>query len=1013
MWSPDGVHIAAPDSSGRLVIWDPGNAQPTQVLEVGRPISAVSWSPDGATVAIGIDDPEASVGDSRWSDDFSEWDEGRVAEDDALRAAGFASGAGGLTVRLLDVASGLQVAALPAGDQKYAPDELAWGPTADVLNVASGHLVEQWHPYSGHLRGTVSNGSELQIGAVAVNTVTGRVAALGGDAVVIWSLRDGERQVKGSSGSGVCLAFSPSGGTIVAGLVTGSIEVWSLDDHEPSDLRLLDGHASAVTGVSVSADGRLLASRGRDGSICLWDTGSWELLAEHDVGSGRSETPQIAFGPRGHLLATTAGDDVELHVFDLDVATFVARRHAPGTVHYANAKVVLLGDASVGKSGLGLVLAGRPFQPTDSTHQRNVYRLSVTTANEVDPPERREVFLWDLAGQPGYRLLHQLHMRDVAVAAVVFDAQNDLDPLGGVRYWGRALRQAEVHGNDPVRVPTHRILVAARMDRGRARVSDAELDETRRTFEFDDYVTTSAKEGTGIAGLRRIIDDSIDWAAITKISSTGLFDSIRAFLLEKRESDVLLARTPDLQAQFVATGIDVPPDIDAEFRSSIERAEARGQLRRLSFGDFVLLRPEVLDAYAAAVVNAAAQDVNGLGAISEDEVRNGKFFVPSDLRIGDRATEQLLLLATVEDLLGYEIALREDSDRGVFLVFPTENSRQVELPVNYRPWCDFRFDGPTAHIWATLIVRLTHSGLFTPLVVAGNAALLATGGQRFAITRETPDQGQGHLQLLRHTLASPDVEPVLESFVANHLARRAARGTILQSAVVACRECRFVVPEAVLELLPDQRVIRCPRCGEGVERSGDSARTTGRNPQIRGLNAAADRERERLMDRVTADGKAAVQDFDVFLAHNSVDVSDIVQLDSRLRDNGISTWRYADQIPPGRWFQDVLQEAIGKVRSAAIVVGPTGLGRWERLELRSFVSRCVKEGLPVIPVLLPGASWPIDVPFLEELNGVVFEHSVEDDDAFANLVWGITGDRHLRDRLLQAGRLRVRAQKPS
>ena len=786
MWSPDGAHIAAPDSSGRLVIWDPWKAQPTQVVEVGRPMSAVAWSPDGGTIAIGVEDPAADAEYSRWSDDFSEWESGQAAEDEALRAAGLSDGQGALTVRLIDVASALPVAALPAGDRGYAPDELAWGPTSDLLNVASGHLVEQWHPYSGHLRRVLSSGSEHQIGAVAVDAQQGRVAAFADETVMIWSSEHDAVQLRGGSGSGACLAFSPSGLTLVAGLVTGSIEVWALGDEESPELRVLDGHASAVTGVSMSADGRLLASRGRDGSICLWDTRSWELLAEHDIGSGRSESPQIAFGPTRHLLATSAHDDLELHVFDLDVATFVARKYAPGTVHYANAKVVLLGDSGVGKSGLGLVLAGRPFQPTESTHQRNVYRLSTTTVDEFDPPERREVFLWDLAGQPGYRLLHQLHMRDVAVAAVVFDAKNELDPLGGVRYWARALQQAETHGPDPSNVSTRRVLVAARMDRGRARVSDAELDEARRAFRFGGYVTTSAKEGVGISELRRTIDDAIDWAGITKISSTGLFDAIRAFLLEKRESDVLLARTPDLQAQFVATGIDVPPDIDAEFRSSIERAEARGLLRRLSFGDFVLLRPEVLDAYAAAVVNAAAQDANGLGAIGEQEVRTGNFFVPSDIRIADPATEQVLLLATVEDLLGYEIALREDSDRGVFLVFPTENSRTIDLPADYyRPWCDFRFDGPTGPIWATLIVRLTHSGLFTPLVVGGNGVLLATGGQRFAITRETPDQGRGHLQLLRHTSASPDVRTSPREFRRESFG--ASRGARNRSPVGGCR----------------------------------------------------------------------------------------------------------------------------------------------------------------------------------------------------------------------------------
>jgi GTPase SAR1 family protein len=57
-------------------------------------------------------------------------------------------------------------------------------------------------------------------------------------------------------------------------------------------------------------------------------------------------------------------------------------------------------------------------------------------------PERRETYLWDLAGQPAYRLLHQLHLSDAAVAVVVFDAKSESDPFAGVRHWVRALRQA-------------------------------------------------------------------------------------------------------------------------------------------------------------------------------------------------------------------------------------------------------------------------------------------------------------------------------------------------------------------------------------------------------------------------------------------------------------------------------------------------------------------------------------------------------------------------------------------
>ena len=48
---------------------------------------------------------------------------------------------------------------------------------------------------------------------------------------------------------------------------------------------------------------------------------------------------------------------------------------SPEIMHYANAKVVLVGDSGVGKSGLALVLTGKPFVPTDSTHGRRVWLL--------------------------------------------------------------------------------------------------------------------------------------------------------------------------------------------------------------------------------------------------------------------------------------------------------------------------------------------------------------------------------------------------------------------------------------------------------------------------------------------------------------------------------------------------------------------------------------------------------------------------------------------------------------
>jgi hypothetical protein len=111
-----------------------------------------------------------------------------------------------------------------------------------------------------------------------------------------------------------------------------------------------------------------------------------------------------------------------------------------------------------------------------------------------------------------------------------------------------------------------------------------------------------------------------------------------------------------------------------------------------------------------------------------------------------------------------------------------------------------------------------------------------------------------------------------------------------------------------------------------------------------------------------------------------------------LKRRGIRPWIDVEQIPPGRWFQDVIQAAILEVRSAAIFLGPGSLGRWQALELRAFVSQCIERQIPVIPVLLPGVhEVAAALVFLRELNCVSFHRSPDEEEPLDRLVWGITG----------------------
>ncbi len=138
--------------------------------------------------------------------------------------------------------------------------------------------------------------------------------------------------------------------------------------------------------------------------------------------------------------------------------------------------------------------------------------------------------------------------------------------------------------------------------------------------------------------------------------------------------------------------------------------------------------------------------------------------------------------------------------------------------------------------------------------------------------------------------------------------------------------------------------------------------------------------------------QVATKDFDIFLAHNNQDKPQVEAVAAELRKRGLNPWLDKEQIPPGRWFQDNIQDIIPKVKSAAIFVGPHGIGKWQEVELRSFISQCVEGEIPVIPVLLPGVSEvPPKLAFLKQLSWVRFDGRIDDVKPLDDLVWGITG----------------------
>jgi hypothetical protein len=138
----------------------------------------------------------------------------------------------------------------------------------------------------------------------------------------------------------------------------------------------------------------------------------------------------------------------------------------------------------------------------------------------------------------------------------------------------------------------------------------------------------------------------------------------------------------------------------------------------------------------------------------------------------------------------------------------------------------------------------------------------------------------------------------------------------------------------------------------------------------------------------------------VFLAHHSGDKQLVVQVGKALRRRAIYPLIDIEQIRPGIFFQDAIQAALRRVRAVAVLLGSAGIGRWQRMELRTVLNSCVETGLTVVPVLLPGLSAvPDELPFLAQLQSVRFERTVAESDPLDWLVWAVTGERPMGEPL--------------
>ena len=635
-------------------------------------------------------------------------------------------------------------------DEQYAKLLAACRP----LVVAAEPAIEK---KGGSQSVKILRGHTNSVWGVAV-TADGRLAVSGSSdkTVRVWDVETGKclATLEGHTASVWGVAATGDGRVAISSSGDSTVRVWGVETGKC--LATLEGHTASVLGVAVTPDGRRVVSGSNDKIVRVWDVESGKCLAT--LKGHTSWVQGVAVTADGRRVISGSRDET-VRVWELPPYDEKATKESVAT-RYTNAKVLLVGESGVGKTGLAYRLTEDRFEPTISTDAAWATQLKLpheTGSGEIE----REIWLWDFAGQADYRLIHQLFMDETALAVLVFNPQSE-NPFEGLGQWDSDLQRA-------ARRPFRKLLAAGRCDRGGLMVSRASLERFGHERGFTAYLETSAYTGDGCNDLRDAIIRNIPWDDIPWTASPRIFKLLKEEIVKLKDEGKVLLRVGELKQQLE---MRLPGEtfMLEQLRAVVGLLAGPGIVWQLEFGDFVLLQPERINSYAAAVIRKVRAHTEEIGIIREEDALAGRLDY-QDMKRLPQDEEQIVLRAMHQTFVDHGLCLREPTEAGTLLVFPSYFKRErPELEGHPAILVTYQFTGQLDEIYSTLVVRLHHTPAFEKDQLWRFAADFKTlSGKRAGLKMTKQGEGSAEIAVYFEPGIPEDTKVTFIRYVHEHL----------------------------------------------------------------------------------------------------------------------------------------------------------------------------------------------------------------------------------------------------